>query len=178
MIPGDKQDIAEGLGDDGGSDQLELDRRWMRRALALAQQAAEAGEVPVGAVLVRDGQCIGEGSNRPISGVDPTAHAEIQALRAAAKSQDNYRLPGSTLYVTIEPCAMCAGAIVHARVERVVFAATEPKAGAVCSHWQLFDQPQLNHRVAYQGGVLADEAKALMQAFFAERRRAAKASKA
>jgi len=146
------------------------DIHWMQLALELADHAAEIGEVPVGAVLVKEGHVIGRGYNQPISSSDPTGHAEIVALRQAAQQQGNYRLPGATLYVTVEPCAMCAGAIVHARVERVVFGTAEPKAGAVCSHLQLFDQAQLNHRVAWQGGVMADEAKAQIQSFFARRR--------
>ena len=149
---------------------MENDEYWMRRAISLAQQADTFNEVPVGAVVVRDGALLGEGFNQPISSCDPSAHAEILALRQAALAADNYRLPGATLYVSIEPCAMCAGAIVHSRIERVVFAAEEPKAGAVCSHLQLFDQPQLNHRVQWQGGVLAEEATAVMQAFFSRRR--------
>jgi len=149
---------------------VENDEYWMQRAIALAEQADTFNEVPVGAVIVRDGALLGEGFNQPISSCDPSAHAEILALRQAALAADNYRLPGATLYVTIEPCAMCAGAIIHSRIERVVFAATEPKAGAVCSHLQLFDQAQMNHRVQWQGGILADEATTVMQAFFNRRR--------
>ncbi len=149
---------------------MENDEYWMQRAIALAEQADTFNEVPVGAVIVRDGALLGEGFNQPISSCDPSAHAEILALRQAALAADNYRLPGATLYVTIEPCAMCAGAIIHSRIERVVFAATEPKAGAVCSHLQLFDQAQMNHRVQWQGGILADEATTVMQAFFNRRR--------
>ena len=149
---------------------MESDEYWMQRAIALAEQADTFNEVPVGAVIVRDGALLGEGFNQPISSCDPSAHAEILALRQAALAADNYRLPGATLYVTIEPCAMCAGAIIHSRIERVVFAATEPKAGAVCSHLQLFDQAQMNHRVQWQGGILADEATTVMQAFFNRRR--------
>lgn len=149
---------------------MENDEYWMQRAIALAEQADTFNEVPVGAVIVRDGALLGEGFNQPISSCDPSAHAEILALRQAALAADNYRLPGATLYVTIEPCAMCAGAIIHSRIERVVFAATEPKAGAVCSHLQLFDQAQMNHRVQWQGGILADEATIVMQAFFNRRR--------
>lgn len=153
------------------------DEYWMGRALALAAQAGEQGEVPVGALLIRDNMVLGEGFNQPISSHDPTAHAEILALRAAAKSTNNYRLPNSCLYVTIEPCAMCAGAIVHARVERVVFGASEPKAGAVCSHLALFDQAQLNHLVQWQSGLMADQATELMQQFFSRRRSEKKAAK-
>lgn len=146
------------------------DERWMRHALALARQAADAGEVPVGAVLVQAGAVLGEGWNQPILARDPTAHAEIVALRAAARGVDNYRLPGSTLYVTIEPCAMCAGALVHARVARLVFGAREPRAGAVASNLSLLDAPFLNHRIAWEDGPLAVEAAALLQGFFRARR--------
>ncbi|MFM7275870.1 MAG: tRNA adenosine(34) deaminase TadA [Gammaproteobacteria bacterium] len=148
----------------------EQDDRWMQRALALAQQAAAAGEVPVGAVLVREGLLLGEGWNQPIGAHDPTAHAEIVALRAATQAGANYRLPGSTLYVTIEPCAMCAGALVHARVARLVFGAREPRAGAVASNLCLLDAPFLNHRVTWEEGVCAPESAALLQGFFRARR--------
>jgi tRNA(adenine34) deaminase len=154
----------------GNTVSLEEDIRWMRRALGLAQAAALAGEVPVGAVLVRAGEVLGEGGNSPLSGNDPTAHAEVCALRSASAAAGNYRLPGSTLYVSIEPCAMCAGALVHARVERLVFAAREPKAGVVVSNLQLLDAPFLNHRVRWEEGPLAEEAAAMMQAFFRGRR--------
>lgn len=149
---------------------LEEDIHWMRRALTLAADAARIGEVPVGAVLVQGEDVLGEGSNHPLSGNDPTAHAEIAALRSAAAAAGNYRLPGSTLYVTIEPCAMCAGAVVHARVERLVFAAREPKAGAVVSNLCLLDAAFLNHRVRWEEGLLSEEAAAMMQAFFRARR--------
>ena len=122
------------------------DIHWMRRALELATLAAREGEVPVGALIVKDGELIAEGRNRPIAHHDPTAHAEIQALRAAGKVLNNYRLPGTTLYVTLEPCPMCAGAIVHARVERVVFAATDPRTGAAGSIYNLLQSEKLNHR--------------------------------
>ena len=154
----------------------EDDTSWMRRALELAQTAARAGEVPVGAVLVRDGQMLGEGWNHPVSGADPTAHAEIAALRAAASAVGNYRLPRSTLYVTIEPCAMCAGALVHARVERVVFAAREPRAGVIASNLQLLDAAFLNHRVRWEEGPCALEAATLMQEFFRSRRKSGSAA--
>jgi tRNA(adenine34) deaminase len=143
---------------------------WMRRALALADRAENEGEVPIGAVLVRDGELLGEGWNQVISTNDPTAHAEIVALRDAASVAGNYRLPGSTLYVTLEPCTMCAGAMIHARVERLVFAAREPKAGVVCSTCALLDEPRYNHRVRWQEGVLAEESSARLQAFFQARR--------
>lgn len=155
----------------------ETDIKWMTCALALAEKAAKAGEVPVGAVVVLDDQVIGEGWNQPISGHDPTAHAEIMALRDAADRVQNYRLVGATLYVTIEPCTMCAGAIVHSRIGRVVFGATEPKAGAVISNGQLFEQNWLNHWPEYQGGVLADQCSARISAFFKQRRAEKKALK-
>jgi tRNA(adenine34) deaminase len=149
---------------------IQHDRRLMRRALDLAQKARQAGEVPIGAVLAVDGAVIGEGYNRPISDHDPTAHAEIQALRAAARRVGNYRLPGSVLYVTLEPCAMCAGALMHARVARVVFGAPDPKTGACGGVVNLFAEARLNHHARVQGGVLAEECGALLRAFFASRR--------
>lgn len=148
----------------------EEDEHWMRRALELARAGEAAGEVPVGAVLVRGGEVLGEGWNAPIGRCDPTAHAEIVALRAAANALCNYRLSGSTLYVSIEPCAMCAGALVHARVARVVFAAREPRAGAVASNLALLDAAFLNHRVAWSEGVCADDAARMMRDFFRRRR--------
>lgn len=148
----------------------EEDESFMRRALDLACRAREAGEVPVGAVIVLDSSTIGEGFNAPISSVDPTAHAEIHALRAAAVHLGNYRLPGSTLYVTLEPCAMCVGAILHARVARVVFGAPDPKTGAAGSVIDLFALERLNHHAQVQGGVLAQECGALLRAFFREKR--------
>jgi tRNA(adenine34) deaminase len=144
----------------------------MRIALALAQEAGNAGEVPVGALIVRDGEIVGRGANRPIAEVDPTAHAEVRALRDAALNLNNYRLPGCSLYVTLEPCAMCAGAIQHARIERVVFAASDPKTGACGSVIDLFGEPRLNHHASVVGGVLAAEASALLSSFFAARRKA------
>ncbi|WP_432696363.1 tRNA adenosine(34) deaminase TadA [Marinobacterium sp. YM272] len=146
------------------------DERWMEQALLLAERAAELDEVPVGALVVLDGEVIGEGWNRPISGCDPTAHAEILALRDAAARVGNYRLVGADLYVTIEPCSMCAGAIVHARIRRVVFGASEPKAGVVASRGAFFDQPWLNHRVLWQGGVLGQRCSERISEFFARRR--------
>lgn len=143
----------------------------MRLALALARRAAHEGEVPVGAVVVLDGQIVGQGFNRPIRAHDPTAHAEVVALRSAAAQVGSYRLTGATIYVTIEPCAMCAGALVHARIARLVFGAREPRAGAVVSTLRLLDQPHLNHRVTVVEGVLADESATMLRAFFAERRR-------
>jgi tRNA(adenine34) deaminase len=147
------------------------DQLFMRRAITLALRAQAAGEVPVGALLVRDRKVIGVGWNRPIGSHDPTAHAEIMALRAAALSERNYRLPGSTLYVTLEPCCMCAGAMVHARVERLVFGAPDPKSGAAGSVFRLLPSEQpFNHRVAVQGGVLQEECGELLRAFFRGRR--------
>jgi tRNA(adenine34) deaminase len=143
----------------------------MREALSLARQAAEAGEVPVGAVVVQGGAVIGRGYNRPISGRDPTAHAEITALRSAAERLGNYRLTGCDLYVTLEPCAMCAGAIMHARIARVVYGASDPKAGACGSVVNLFAETRLNHHAVVAGGVMAVEAGDLLKQFFAGRRR-------
>jgi len=142
----------------------------MRLALEEARRAAEAGEVPVGAVVVLDGQVIGAGHNEPIGSKDPTAHAEIVAMRAAALATGNYRLTGSTLYVTVEPCLMCVGAMVHARVAEVVFGAAEPKAGAVMSTQRAHEHAALNHRLIVTGGVLGDECSAVMKEFFAGRR--------
>jgi len=152
-------------------------QKWMSHALALAERAASLDEVPVGAVVVANGEIIGEGWNRPISGHDPTAHAEIMALREAAEKIGNYRLVDADLYVTIEPCTMCSGAIVHARIRKVFFGATEPKSGAVVSNAGVFDQPWMNYRVAYQGGVLADECSRIISEFFQRRREQKKAQK-
>ncbi|MEW5863288.1 MAG: tRNA adenosine(34) deaminase TadA [Pseudomonadota bacterium] len=146
------------------------DEAFMRRALELARRAADEGEVPVGAVVVADGRIVGEGWNRPISSRDPTSHAETEAIRAAARTLDNYRFSGATLYVTLEPCAMCAGAIFHARIGRVVFGAPDPKTGAAGSVVNLFAEGRLNHHAAVEGGVLAEECSALLRAFFAARR--------
>ena len=143
---------------------------WMRAALELAQEAADQGEVPVGAVVVREGKIIGRGCNAPITKADPTAHAEINALREAAMTAGNYRLPGVTLVVTVEPCTMCAGALLHARIETLVFGAREPRAGAVFSSAKVLDNPGLNHRVTVVEGVLAEQCGALMSSFFRERR--------
>lgn len=147
------------------------DAGWMVHAMGLARRAEEAGEVPVGAVLVRDGEVIGEGWNRPIRDCDPTAHAEIVALRAAGKKADNYRLPGTVLYVTLEPCPMCAAAIVHARVRLVVFGAFDPKSGAAGSQFQLLPSDgRFNHRTECVGGVLEDDCGALLRKFFRAKR--------
>lgn len=148
------------------------DEQWMRHALVLAERAEQEGEVPVGAVLVgADGAMLGEGFNQPIGRCDPSAHAEIVALRAAASTVGNYRLPDTTLYVTVEPCAMCAGALVHARVARLVYGASEPRAGVVNSQLALLEQPFFNHRVAVTGGVLAEECGRRISGFFAGKRR-------
>ena len=154
-----------------GIDPEAADRHWMGRALELARRAQEQGEVPVGAVLVKDDTAVGEGWNRPIGAHDPTAHAEIQALRAAASGLGNYRLPGTTLYVTLEPCVMCAGAIIHARVARVVYAARDPKTGAAGSVFDILDTDRLNHRPEVEAGVLAEDSAELLRGFFRQRRR-------
>ena len=146
------------------------DEQWMRCALNRARQAGARGEVPVGAVLVKDGELVAEGANMPIGAHDPTAHAEIVALRRAAAELRNYRLTGATLYVTIEPCQMCVGAMVHARIARLVYGAREPKAGAIESALRALDHPTLNHRFEVTGGVLAGESRELIQAFFHGRR--------
>ena len=146
------------------------DERFMRRALELASIGREDGEVPVGAVVVVGGRIAGEGWNQPIGAHDPTAHAEVVAIRAAARHLGNYRLTGATVYVTIEPCQMCVGAMIHARVARVVYGAREPKAGAIESAMRAHEHPSLNHRLAAEGGVLEGECRAAMQEFFAERR--------
>lgn len=148
----------------------ETDIRWMREALALAREAGAFDEVPVGALVVRDGEVIGRGFNRPIGGRDPTAHAEVMAMRDAAQRLGNYRLVDCTLYVTLEPCVMCAGAIMHARIARVVFGALDPKTGACGSVLDLFAEARLNHHAQVQGGVLAEESGALLSSFFAARR--------
>ena len=148
----------------------ETDEKWMREALKLARQAEAAGEVPVGAVLVKDGAAIGSGWNHPISAHDPTAHAEIAALRVAAETLGNYRLLDTTLYVTLEPCAMCAGAMVHARVKRLVYGAADPKAGAAGSVFDIARAPALNHRLEVTSGVLQEECAELLKGFFARRR--------
>lgn len=164
-------DFGDGISEE--IDELE-DEKWMRQALSLATKAAEAGEVPVGALVVLDGQLIGEAWNCPISQFDPTAHAEIGALRDAGKHLGNYRFPGATLYVTIEPCTMCVEAMIHARIDRLVFGAREPKAGAVISQNQLLDHPAMNTEVSYAEGVLAEQCSQIMSDFFAQRRQVKK----
>lgn len=150
------------------------DEFYMREALSLARAAECLGEVPVGAVVVREDEIIGRGFNTPIGDSDPTAHAEIAAIRAAARAVDNYRLPGCVLYVTIEPCAMCAGAILHSRIARVVYGARDAKTGVHGSVVDLFAVDRLNHHAIVEGGVLADECSALISGFFASRRKAAR----
>ncbi|MGA2754687.1 MAG: tRNA adenosine(34) deaminase TadA [Terracidiphilus sp.] len=146
------------------------DRQAMQAALAEARLAADAGEVPIGAVIVHQGAIIARGQNRVLRNVDPTAHAEIVALRAAAAALANYRLSGCTLYVTLEPCAMCAGAMIHARIDRLVFAAPDPKAGACGSVLSVLNHPQLNHQIQMEQGILADESAELLRDFFRDRR--------
>ncbi|MGR9090365.1 MAG: tRNA adenosine(34) deaminase TadA [Gammaproteobacteria bacterium] len=149
---------------------LDEDVRWMRHAIALAAAAAEAGEVPVGAVIVVAGELIGEGANRPIASHDPTAHAEVIALRAACVAASNYRLTDATLYVTLEPCAMCSGAMLHARIARLVYGAADPNSGAAGSVLDVLDGPRFNHRIDVTGGVLAEDCAQLLHTFFRQRR--------
>ena len=151
------------------------DQQFMTLALDLARAGADHDEVPVGAIVVLDGEVIGQGFNQPIGGHDPTAHAEIRALRDAASRMGNYRLPGASLYVTVEPCAMCAGAIQHARIARVVYGTPEPKTGACGSVVDLFAEPRLNHHATVEGGVMATESAALIASFFQRRRAEARA---
>jgi tRNA(adenine34) deaminase len=146
------------------------DREAMVAALAEARLAGESGEVPVGAVIVHDGAMLASGQNRVLRNLDPTAHAEIVALRAAAATLGNYRLTGCTLYVTLEPCAMCAGAMIHARIDRLVYAAADPKAGACGSVLAVLNHPQLNHQMQVEQGILADQSAELLRSFFRERR--------
>ncbi len=151
----------------------ERDADYMRRALELAQRARDEGEVPVGALVVHEGRIVGEGWNRPISSADATSHAEIEAIRAACRALGNYRLGEATLYVTLEPCAMCVGAMFHARIARVVYGALDPKTGAAGSVIDLFAEAKLNHHAVVLGGVLAEECGALLRSFFAGKRSAA-----
>jgi tRNA(adenine34) deaminase len=162
--------------DAADADAAAADRRYMGLALLEARKAWDAGEVPVGAVVVKDGEVIATGFNQPIGRHDPTAHAEIAALRAAAEKLGNYRLPGCELYVTLEPCAMCSGAMMHARLARVVYAAQDPKTGVCGSVLDLFALDQLNHHTEVVGGVLAEEASSMLKDFFAERRAASRKS--
>jgi len=147
------------------------DERWMREALKQAQQAADVGEVPVGAVVVRDGKLLAAGFNQPIRTCDATAHAEIVALRKASQACENYRLPGTTLYVTLEPCTMCLGALIHARVDRLVFGTQEPRAGAVVSQSSLLEAEHFNHQLSYTADVLREECSTLLSNFFSSRRK-------
>jgi tRNA(adenine34) deaminase len=159
----------------GEGNQREQDQNWMRHAIKLAKRAEEEGEVPVGAIIVREDKVrgdrlISEGWNQPIKGNDPTAHAEIVALRAAGKAESNYRLPGATLYVTLEPCVMCVGAITHARINRVVYGADDPRAGAAGSAFSLLGSDQFNHSLEIQSGILANECGEILKEFFKARR--------
>ena len=154
---------------DPESSTAEADARYMQRAIQLAQQAQEEGEVPVGALVVRGGEVVGEGWNRPIGSKDPSAHAEMLALRAAAKNVGNYRLPDATVYATLEPCVMCAGAMVHARIARLVYGARDPKSGAAGSVFDLLGSSRLNHQVAVTADLLASECGELLRTFFRSR---------
>ncbi|MBU3563666.1 MULTISPECIES: tRNA adenosine(34) deaminase TadA [unclassified Polynucleobacter] len=150
--------------------QTELDQQYMRMAIEQAQLAAQSGEVPVGAVLVRDGQVISRAFNKPIANHDPSAHAEMLALREAALAEENYRIPGSTLYVTLEPCAMCSGAMLHARIDRVVYGAQDPKTGSAGSVLDIFSSKQINHQTSVEGGIMSEECGQLLRDFFKGRR--------
>jgi tRNA(adenine34) deaminase len=150
--------------------QVELDRQFMQQALEQAGLAALAGEVPVGAVIVRNGEVVARAFNQPITKHDPSAHAEMLVLRQAALSEENYRLPGTTLYVTLEPCTMCAGAMLHARVDRIVYGAADLKTGAAGSVLDVFSSKQINHQTVVEGGVMAQECGQLLRNFFKERR--------
>lgn len=150
--------------------QAELDQRYMRMAIEQAQLAAQSGEVPVGAVLVKDNEVIAKAFNKPIANHDPSAHAEMLALRAAALAEENYRIPGSTLYVTLEPCAMCSGAMLHARIDRVVYGAPDHKTGAAGSVLDLFASKQINHQTSVEGGIMGEECGQMLRDFFKGRR--------
>ena len=150
--------------------QAELDQQYMCMAIEQAQLAAQSGEVPVGAVLVKDGQVISKAFNKPIANHDPSAHAEMLALREAALAEENYRIPGSTLYVTLEPCAMCSGAMLHARIDRVVYGASDPKTGAAGSVLDIFASKQINHQTSVEGGIMSEECGQLLRDFFKGRR--------
>ena len=150
--------------------QAELDRHFMEQAIEQAKLAALAGEVPVGAIVVREGKVLARAFNKPISNHDPSAHAEMLALREASLTEKNYRLPGTTLYVTLEPCAMCAGAMLHARVDRIVYGASDPKTGAVGSVLDIFASKQINHQTTVEGGIMGDECGQVLRHFFRERR--------
>ncbi|MBU3603763.1 MULTISPECIES: tRNA adenosine(34) deaminase TadA [unclassified Polynucleobacter] len=150
--------------------QAELDQQYMQMAIEQAQLAAQAGEVPVGAVLVKDGKVVSKAFNKPITNHDPSAHAEMLALREASLAQENYRIPGSTLYVTLEPCAMCSGAMLHARIDRVVYGAPDPKTGAAGSVIDLFASKKINHQTSVEGGIMSEECGQLLRDFFKGRR--------
>ncbi|MBU3616987.1 tRNA adenosine(34) deaminase TadA [Polynucleobacter sp. JS-Polo-80-F4] len=150
--------------------QVELDQQFMRMAIEQAQLAAQSGEVPVGAVLVKDGQVIAKAFNKPIANHDPSAHAEMLAIREASLVEENYRIPGSALYVTLEPCAMCSGAMLHARIDRVVYGAPDPKTGAAGSVLDLFSSKQINHQTSVEGGIMSEECGQLLRDFFKGRR--------
>ena len=150
--------------------QAELDQQYMRMAIEQAQLAAQSGEVPVGAVLVKDGQVISKAFNKPIANHDPSAHAEMLALRQATLAEENYRIPGSTLYVTLEPCAMCSGAVLHARIDRVVYGAPDPKTGAAGSVLDIFASKKINHQTSVEGGIMGEECGQLLRDFFKGRR--------
>ena len=150
--------------------QTELDQQYMCMAIEQAQLAAQSGEVPVGAVLVREGQVLSRAFNKPIANHDPSAHAEMLALRQAALAEENYRIPGSTLYVTLEPCAMCSGAMLHARIDRVVYGAPDPKTGAAGSVLDVFSSKQINHQTSVEGGIMSEECGQLLRDFFKGRR--------
>ena len=150
--------------------QAELDQQYMRMAIEQAQLAAQSGEVPVGAVLVKDGQVISKAFNKPIANHDPSAHAEMLALRQATLAEENYRIPGSTLYVTLEPCAMCSGVMLHARIGRVVYGAPDPKTGAAGSVLDIFSSKQINHQTSVEGGIMSEECGQLLRDFFKGRR--------
>ena len=150
--------------------QAELDQQYMRMAIEQAQLAAQSGEVPVGAVLVKDGQVISKAFNKPIANHDPSAHAEMLALRQATLAEENYRIPGSTLYVTLEPCAMCSGAVLHARIDRVVYGAPDPKTGAAGSVLDIFASKKINHQTSVEGGIMSEECGQLLRDFFKGRR--------
>ena len=149
---------------------MTTDEQWMHQALAQAYRAREAGEVPVGAVIVKEESLVGQGYNRPITDADPTAHAEIVALRDAAQKSGNYRLPGHILYATLEPCLMCAGAMIHARIQRLVYGAPDPRAGVIKSHLDAFGQTFLNHRITVTSGILAEQCAELLSSFFRDKR--------
>jgi len=153
------------------SNNVEMHYKWMSHALKLAERSRDEGEVPVGAVIIKDDQLIAEGWNQPIESHDATAHAEIMAIRAAGETMNNYRLPGTSLYVTLEPCTMCAGAIIHARVADVVFAATDPRTGSAGSAIDIFSKDYHNHRVKVTGGIMQEECGQILKSFFQERRK-------